>query len=45
MDESQKSAAQIAYESAPGALYKIIPWGSLSAYWQTYWAQRAAGVL
>lgn len=42
---SSGNAAQQAYESAPGALYKIMPWHTLPAYWQAYWAQRAAGTL
>jgi hypothetical protein len=43
--DTQKTEAQRAYESAPGALYKLIPWTDLPAYWQAYWASRAAGTL
>lgn len=40
--ETGKTPAQLAYEAAPGALYKIMPWETLTPYWQDYWATRSA---
>lgn len=40
--DTSKTAAQRAYEAAPGALYRIMPWEVLSPYWQAYWATRSA---